>query len=274
MFLSGNKLRSLGMWAAAGALLTASGATQGDAATLRIATTTSTDNSGLMQYLLPEFTESNGVQVHTVVVGTGRALKHAENGDVDAVLVHSESAELALVERGDTINRQEVMYNEFIVVGPADDPAGVAGSETLAAAFEKIQRAGSAFVSRGDDSGTHKKELEIWDSAGLRRDDEWYKDVGQGMGRTLDIADELRAYTLTDKGTWLFLKDKLNLPALVDGSADGRNVYGVMAVNPKRHPQVNSEHAAAFIDWLTSTKTKRLIADYRVNGEQLFYPIN
>ncbi len=241
---------------------------------LRLATTTSTDNSGLIAHLLPNFEQSDSATVHTIAVGTGRALSHAKNGDVDIVLVHAREAELELIAQGYAVNRHEVMYNEFVVVGPAGDPAGIHGSSSLSEAFKKIYQTRSAFVSRGDDSGTHKKELRLWQQSGVSPDRDWYRDVGQGMGRTLQIADELGAYALTDKATWLFMRDQLSLPIHVEGSQDGRNVYGVMAVNPELHPHVNSELAAKFIDWLTSDEVKRLISLYEVNGEQLFYPLD
>ncbi len=253
--------------------LSASLTVHGSSDVLRLATTTSTDNSGLIAKLLPVFELANNVSIHTVVVGTGRALTHAKNGDVDVVLVHAKAAELELVEQGFTINRHEFMYNEFVIVGPSSDPARINGLTSLAEAFKKIGESNSPFVSRGDDSGTNKKELKLWQEVGIRPQIDWYRDVGQGMGRTLQIADELKAYTLTDKGTWLFMLNQLSLPIHVQNSLDGRNLYGVMAVNPQRHKHVNAELAEKFIDWITSENAKQLIADYKVNGEQLFYPL-
>lgn len=240
---------------------------------LRLATTTSTENSGLLSYILPDFEGRNNVWVQAVVVGTGRALSHARNGDVDVILTHAKEDELKLVAEGAVINRQEIMYNEFVIVGPDHDPAQIHGWTNLSDAMHRIHTAGASFVSRGDDSGTHKKEIEIWAEIGVEPAGEWYFDVGQGMGKTLQIANELGAYTLTDKGTWLFIRDRLTLPLHVEGAADGKNLYGAMQVNHERHANVNFEAAEKFIQWLTTDKVKQMIADYKINGEQLFYPI-
>ena len=244
-----------------------------NSAVLRLATTTSTENSGLLSYILPDFEGKNNVSVQAVVVGTGRALSHARNGDVDVILTHAKEAELQLVAEGAVINRQEIMYNEFVIVGPQDDPAKIHGLTGLGDAMQKIRTAGAAFVSRGDDSGTHKKELALWAEVGVEPDGDWYIDVGQGMGKALQIANELGAYTLTDKGTWLFIRDRLRLPVHVQGAADGKNLYGAMQVNHERHANVNFEAAEKFVQWLTTDKVKQMIADYKINGEQLFYPI-
>lgn len=241
---------------------------------LRLATTTSTENSGLLSILIPEFEAKSNITVHTIVGGTGRALNHARNGDVDVVLVHAKSSEMELVENGYGVNRNEIMYNEFVIVGPEDDPAGIMGLIDLGEALLKISVTQSNFISRGDDSGTHKKEIALWDSIGIEPNGDWYKEVGLGMGKALQIADELRAYVLSDKGTWLYLRERLSLPIQVEGTADGKNIYGVIAVNPERHPQVNFAAADQFIHWLTSAEAKQLISDYRVNGEQLFYTID
>ncbi len=249
-------------------------ATSGASEILRLATTTSTDNSGLIEVLVPVFEQSADAKVRTVAVGTGRALQHAVNGDVDVVLVHAKEAELKLVRQGFAVNRREIMYNEFVIVGPRDDPAGIGGMSSLAQAFRKIRESQSIFVSRGDDSGTHKKELQIWGESGVFPQVGWYREVGQGMGRTLQIADELGAYALTDKATWLFMREQLSLPVHVEGSVDGRNVYGVMAVNSAVHEHVNAALAKKFIAWISSEQAKKMIAAYKVNGEQLFYPLN
>lgn len=248
-------------------------ATGADANVLRLATTTSTENSGLIEKLIPKFSDRYGVSVHTIAGGTGRALNHARNGDVDVVLVHAKKAELALVDSGYGVHRKEIMYNEFVIVGPESDPAGIGGLNQLGEAFRRIAQSESSFISRGDDSGTHKKELEIWAEAGLDPVGEWYKEVGLGMGRALQIADELRAYTLTDKGTWLALQERLSLPIHVAGASDGRNIYGIIAVNPERHPQVNFAAAKNLIDWIQSDEAQEIIAGHRVNNEQLFYII-
>ncbi len=241
---------------------------------MRLATTTSTENSGLMEKLIPVFEEKFDVSAHTIVGGTGRALNHARNGDVDAIFVHSTKAELELVNAGFGVDRREVMYNEFIIVGPDEDPAGIHGSSELSDSFQRIAESESIFISRGDDSGTHNKELILWEMAGVHERGDWYKSVGAGMGKALQIADELRGYILTDKGTWLYLMNHLNLPIHVDGAKDGRNVYGVIAVNPERHPQVNYKAAKKLVEWLTSDEAKSIISNYRVNGEQLFYVMN
>ena len=240
---------------------------------LRLATTTSTENSGLLAKLVPQFSDSRGIPVHVIAVGTGRALNHARNGDVDVVLVHAKNAELDLVNNGYGIERYEVMYNEFVIAGPETDPAEIGGLTNLGNAFEKIANSGALFVSRGDDSGTHKKERQIWDEVGIEPNGDWYKEVGLGMGRSLQIADELRAYILTDKGTWLALKRKLSLPVHVQGASDGRNDYGIIAVNPEKHSHVNIEAAEQFINWIRSDEAKAVISEHKVEGEQLFYVI-
>lgn len=240
---------------------------------LRLATTTSTENSGLIEKLIPVFEMRFGVVVHTIAGGTGRALNHARNGDVDVVLVHAKDAELDLVKSGYGVRRTEIMYNEFVIVGPPADPANISNLTNLSLAFERIARTRSTFVSRGDDSGTHKKELEIWHQLGIQPDGDWYKDVGLGMGRALQIANELDAYVLTDKGTWLFLKEHLQLPVHVENARDGRNVYGIIAVNPKKHSQVNFIAANALIDWIQSEEAGAIIAGHSINDEQLFYII-
>ncbi len=238
---------------------------------LRLATTTSTDNSGLMRMLMPVFEKKFDVSARTIVGGSGRALNHAKNGDVDVILVHSKDAEMKLVNSGFGIDREEIMYNEFIIVGPEEDPAGINGLNDLSDAFKRIADSRSIFISRGDDSGTHKKELELWDELDTTVSGDWYKSVGSGMGKALQIADELEGYILTDKGSWLFLKDRLELPMHVAGAEDGRNVYAVIAVNPARHSQVNYKAAKYLVDWLTSDEAKTIISNYRVNGEQLFF---
>ena len=240
---------------------------------LRLSTTTSTENSGLIEKLVPVFEAKHDVSVHTIVGGTGRALNHARNGDVDIILVHAKYSELELVESGFGVNRQEIMYNEFIIVGPESDLARINGMKNIQEALANIANTRSAFVSRGDDSGTHKKELRLWNQAGIKPEGDWYKEVGLGMGKALQIADELNAYVLADKGTWLFMRDRLSLPIHVEGALDGRNVYGAIAVNPEVHPHVNYEDAMNLINWLKSDEAKNIISTYRVNGEQLFYVI-
>ena len=241
---------------------------------IRLATTTSTDNSGLLRQLLPVFEQTYGITVHTIVGGTGRALNHARSGDVDVILVHAREAELKLIEEGFGVSRNEVMYNEFVIVGPGDNSAGIESGDGLGGALTKVSAAGALFISRGDDSGTHKKELSLWQDAGIVPDGTWYREVGQGMGKALQIADQLGAYTMSDKGTWLFTKNRLlSLKLLLEGASDGRNVYSAIAVNPEKHSNVNYESADLLVEWLQSPQARELIANYKIGGETLFYPV-
>ena len=241
---------------------------------IRLATTTSTDNSGLLRQLLPVFEQTYGITVHTIVGGTGRALNHARSGDVDVILVHAREAELKLIEEGFGVSRNEVMYNEFVIVGPGDNSAGIESGDGLGGALTKVSAAGALFISRGDDSGTHKKELSLWQDAGIVPDGTWYREVGQGMGKALQIADQLGAYTMSDKGTWLFTKNRLlSLKLLLEGASDGRNVYSAIAVNPEKHSNVNYASAGLLVEWLQSPQARELIANYKIGGETLFYPV-
>ncbi len=242
---------------------------------IRCASTTSTQNSGLFDYLLPIVEEETGIKVDVVAVGTGAAFEIGKRGDADVLLVHAKDDELRLVREGFFVNRHDVMYNDFVIVGPPQDPAGIRGMRSAVEAFRRIRAAGAPFVSRGDDSGTHKKERKIWEEAGVTPGGGWYLEVGQGMGKTLRIADEKEAYTLTDRGTWLALKDKekLGLEILLEGDGTLFNQYGVMEVNPRRHPHVRHEAVLKFIDFLVSEKGQRAIAGFRdARGNQLFYP--
>ena len=239
---------------------------------LRLATTTSTDNSGLLEALLPVFEEEYGVQVDVIAVGTGRALKLGENGDVDIVLVHAREAEDEFVEKGFGVGRRDVMYNDFVLVGPEEDPARIERSAGAAEALGAIARSASPFISRGDDSGTHKKEKKLWNAASIDPRGDWYVEAGQGMGAVLHMADEKRAYTLTDRGTWIAFAQKLNLKLLFDGDARLNNPYGIIAVNPSMHPHVNHAGATALIEWITSPEGQQLIADFKRDGEPLFFP--
>jgi tungstate transport system substrate-binding protein len=243
-----------------------------DSPVLRLATTTSTDNSGLLAKLLPPFEKSTGIQVHVIAVGTGKALRLAREGDVDVVLVHARKAEDALVSDGYGVNRRDVMYNDFIVVGPDDDPAGIRGMSDAVAALGKIQASASLFVSRGDDSGTNKKELELWQAAQLKPEGDWYREAGQGMGKVLQMSSELGAYTLTDRGTWLAMQGKLPLKVLVSGDPRLFNPYGVIAVNPERYRDINYRGAMRLIAWLTSVEGQKIIADFKINNQPLFIP--
>lgn len=251
---------------------------------LRLATTTSTADSGLLDAILPDFEQRYGAQVDVVAVGTGQALKLGENGDADLVLVHARSREDAFVSAGFGLPRHDVMYNDFVIVGPTGDPAKIGGAQTAKQAFAKIAAAGALFASRGDDSGTFTKEQTIWSSANISPTAElsWYKSLGQGMGETLIAADELGAYTLADRGTYLSLRDKLpNLALLVGGATIAensdptlRNPYGVIQVNPARHSGINDRLAASFVEWITSPEIQTRIGEFGRDhfGQPLFYP--
>ena len=239
---------------------------------LRLATTTSTVNSGLMDFLLPEFTKDTAIEVQTIAVGTGKALRLGQEGDVDIVLVHSRNDEEAFIDAGFGVERFDVMYNDFIIVGPLDDPAQISNSQSITEVLEKIHDTKSVFISRGDDSGTHKKELSLWQKAGFSPQGDWYKSVGQGMGKVIQIANELGAYTMTDRGTWLAYQSKSNLALLYHGDPPLFNPYGIIAVNPMRHAHANYRGAESLISWITSTNGQHLIGEFTVKGEQLFIP--
>ncbi len=239
---------------------------------LRLATTTSTDNSGLLGALVPPFEERFGIKVDVIAVGTGKALALGENGDVDVVLVHAPEAELRFVEKGFGVNRRKVMHNDFVIVGPASDPAGVKGMRSAADALARIASSGASFVSRGDQSGTHIKEQQLWSQAGLTPRGRWYKEAGQGMGAVLTMAADMGAYTLTDRGTYLSMKEKLRLPVLVEGDPVLFNPYGVIAVNPDRYRGVNYFGAMLFIAWITSPEGQGIVDGFRRYGERLFTP--
>jgi len=240
--------------------------------TLKLATTTSTQNSGLLGKILPTFENETGIKVKVIAVGTGKALKLGENGDVDVVLVHARPAENAFMKAGNGVNRRDVMYNDFVLVGPPSDPAGIKGMKDVTKAFEAIAKSHSTFVSRGDDSGTNKKEMRIWKAAGIDPNGKWYRAAGQGMGKVLTISGEMNAYTLTDRGTWLAYKSKLPLKILMQGDKRMFNPYGVMAVNPNKYKDVNYMGAMKFIAWLTSVEGQHMIRDYRIHNKQLFTP--
>jgi tungstate transport system substrate-binding protein len=240
---------------------------------IRLATTTSTDNSGLLRVLLPRFEAAYGAQVRVISVGTGKALKLGENGDVDVVLVHSRPDEDKFVAEGYGVERRDVMYNDFVVAGPPADPARVQGLRDVIEAFRRIARAKAMFVSRGDDSGTHKMELSYWKLAGIEaQSNPGYRSAGLGMGEVLLMASELRAYTLADRATYAAMRRKIELAVLVQGDPRLFNPYGIIAVNPARHPHANYQGAMALIDWITSKEGQAAIAAFRVAGEQLFHP--
>lgn len=244
------------------------------AETITVASTTSTEQSGLFRELLPKFTQTSGIGVKVVALGTGQALDAARRGDADVALVHDTAAEEKFVSEGWSTKRYPVMYNDFVIVGPKDDPAGAAGANVVEA-LRRIAAAKAPFVSRGDRSGTHSAELRYWKEAGLDlgavRGD-WYKDVGQGMGPALNTASASNAYLLADRGTWLSFKNRGDLKILVEGDKRLFNQYGVMLVSPDRHPHVKAKAGQAFIDWLVSAPGQNAIAAYRIGGEQLFFP--
>ncbi len=240
-----------------------------------VASTTSTENSGLFAHLLPTFRERTGIDVRVVAVGTGQAIRLAERGDADVLFVHHLASELAFVEAGHGLARHPVMYNDFVLVGPAADPAGVRGMSGAAAALARIAQAEVPFVSRGDDSGTHKKELELWEAAGIDAgagSGGWYREVGSGMGATLNTASGLGAYVLSDRGTWLGFANKSDLEVLVERDPRLFNPYGVILVNPERHPHVRVAEGRAFVAWLISREGQEAIGSFRIAGEQAFFP--
>ena len=242
---------------------------------LKLATTTSTDNSGLLKYLHPAFEKAAGVKVHTIAVGTGKALALGRNGDVDVVLVHARAAEDKFVADGWGVNRRDVMANDFIIIGPREDPAGIRGESDAVRALKRIAMKKARWFSRGDDSGTHKKEKQLWKDAAMQPSGRWYASLGQGMGKTLLAADEKQGYTLTDRGTYIAMSEgkRISLEVLVEGDERLFNPYGVIAVNPKRHPHARYDLAMKYIEFLTSEKGQLLIAGYRMNGKILFYPV-
>ena len=239
---------------------------------IRVATTTSTDNSGLLEVIIPPFEKMFNVKVDVIAVGTGKAIKLGENGDVDVILVHAPKAEERFVSEGYGVNRRKVMHNDFILLGPASDPAGIKGITSAAQALKQISKTNSAFISRGDDSGTHKKEQEIWDKANILPKGTWYLEAGQGMGTVLQMAHEKMAYTLSDRGTYLAYRSKIDSVIVSEGDPFLFNPYGVIAVNPAKHPNTNYIRAMAFIGWLTSLECQKMIAIFKKGGEVLFHP--
>jgi tungstate transport system substrate-binding protein len=242
---------------------------------ITVASTTSTEQSGLFGYLLPIYEKQTGVKVRVVALGTGQALDVARRGDADVVFVHARDAEKKFLAEGHGVKRFPVMYNDFILIGPKSDPAKVGGDKDILAALKKVQATQAPFVSRGDRSGTHMAELALWNAAGIDIDKakgSWYRDTGQGMGPALNTASSMGAYILADRGTWLAFKNRSDLAILVEGDKRLFNQYGVMLVNPDKHPSVKKELGQQFIDWLVSPTGQKAIAEYKINGEQLFYP--
>ncbi|NWO56838.1 substrate-binding domain-containing protein [Chromohalobacter israelensis] len=239
--------------------------------TVRLATTTSTYNSGLLDYLLPKFEADHPYQIQVIPVGTGKALRLGRDGDVDLVLTHAPAAEKAFVDAGYGVEPHGVMYNDFVIVGPSDDPAGIAGGDDATQAFATLAEDEALFVSRGDDSGTDKKEKILWEQAGVTPDFDGFRAAGQGMGEVLKMASELQGYTLTDRGTWLAMQDKLDLEIMVEGDTQLFNPYQVILVNPERYDGLNTEGARALAEWLVSDEGQSLIDDFRLNGKVLFH---
>jgi tungstate transport system substrate-binding protein len=240
--------------------------------TIRLSTTTSTDNSGLLAFLLPAFEAKTHARVHVIAVGTGKALELAKNGDVDVTLVHARPAEDQFVAAGHGIDRRDVMYNDFIIVCPASDPARIAGGEDVLAAFRAIAASKVKFISRGDNSGTDLMEKNYWAAAGVKPDPARYLSAGLGMGEVLNMAAELQACTLTDRATYSAYKARTGLAVMVQGDSRMFNPYGIIAVNPARHPGINSKGARLLVDWITSAEGQARIAAFRVDGQQLFFP--
>lgn len=240
-----------------------------------VQSTTSTANSGLYDSILPVFTDQTGITVHVVAVGTGQAIKNARNGDGDVLLVHAKSAEEEFVAEGFGVQRFDVMYNDFVLVGPPTDPAGVRGAEGAVEALRKVAMAEAPFASRGDDSGTHKKELQLWSESGVdvgQASGSWYRETGSGMGATLNVAVGMGAYALTDRATWISFGNKGDFEIVFEGDEGLFNQYGVILVNPDRHPRVKVEEGQAFIDWILGDEGQDAIAAYQLSGQQLFFP--
>jgi tungstate transport system substrate-binding protein len=242
---------------------------------ITVASTTSTENSGLFGYLLPIVQEKTGIEVRVVAVGTGQAIELARNGDADVLFVHHKPSEEKFVADGFGVERHDVMYNDFVIVGPASDPAGTKGSKDVVDAIEKIAAAEAPFASRGDDSGTHKAELVLWQEAGIDvagASGSWYRETGSGMGPTLNTAAGMDAYALTDRGTWLSFDNRQNLEILVEGDPRLFNQYGIILVNPEKHPHLKAELGQTFIDWVLSDQGQEAIGAFKINGEQAFFP--
>ena len=242
---------------------------------ITVASTTSTEQSGLFGHLLPQFETKTGIDVRVVALGTGQALDLARRGDADVVFVHAKTAEEEFLREGHGVRRFPVMYNDFVVIGPQADPAGIAGGTDTLEAFRRIKRGGAPFISRGDRSGTHIAEINLWTMAGIdiaREKGPWYRETGQGMGPALNTASSMNAYLLADRATWLAFMNRGELTILVQGDTRLMNQYGVMLVNPEKHPSVKRQDGQAFIDWLVSPEGQNAIAAYHIGGEQLFFP--
>lgn len=260
--------------ALAGLLMLASSAV-GQDQSIVVASTTSTQDSGLFDYILPLFERETGIDVKVVAQGTGQALDTARRGDADVVFVHAKAQEEKFMAEGFGVKRFDVMYNDFVLIGPKSDPAGISGSKDIAAALVAIEAKETPFVSRGDKSGTHSAELRLWKTAGVDIETakgSWYKEIGQGMGAALNTAAAMNAYVLSDRGTWLSFKNRAELDIVVEGDRRLFNQYGVMLVNPQKHPSVKVEAGQRFIDWLISPEGQKAIGEYSIDGKQLFFP--
>ena len=266
--------RRLFLAAALAAALCAPAAAQEDK-TIVVASTTSTQDSGLFGYLLPIFKQATGITVKVIAQGTGQALDTARRGDADVAFVHARAAEEKFIAEGAGVKRYPVMYNDFVLIGPKSDPAGIKGSKDILTAFKTIAAKQAPFVSRGDRSGTHQAELQLWKETGIdiaSARGPWYRDVGQGMGAALNTASAMNAYVLADRGTWISFKNRGDLAIAVEGDKKLFNQYGVILVNPEKHPNVKKELGQAFIDWLVSPVGQTAIAGYKIDGQQLFFP--
>lgn len=255
--------------------LNVAGAAESDSRSIIVASTTSTQNSGLFDWLLPQFTEATGIEVQVVAVGTGQAIRIATNGDADLLLVHHEASEKKFIAEGLGLARHPIMHNDFVLVGPRSDPAGIRGMSDVESALRRIGESEQVFVSRGDDSGTHKKELELWGASGLDprpASGTWYREAGSGMGATLNTASAMGGYTLSDRATWVSFGNKKDLEILLEGDPPLHNPYAAIVVNPQKHPHVHVDEAQALVNWLTSARGQAAIAAYRVEGQQLFFP--
>jgi tungstate transport system substrate-binding protein len=242
---------------------------------ITVASTTSTEQSGLFGYLLPKFTQRTGIKVHVVALGTGQALDLARRGDADVVFVHDKAAEEKFLSQGWATTRYDVMYNDFVIVGPKADPAKIAGTKDVLDALRKIAETKAPFISRGDRSGTNAAELRYWRAAAIdiaKEKGDWYREIGQGMGPALNMASASNAYTLSDRGTWLSFKNRGDLTIIVEGDKRLFNQYGVMLVNPAKYPKVKAADGQAFVDWLISKDGQSTIAGYKIDGQQLFFP--
>lgn len=269
------RLRAVALLAVLAAAVVNGGRVWAEERFITLASTTSTQNSGLFEHILPQFRAASGIEVRVVAVGTGQALRLGEKGDADVVFVHHRPSEDAFVAEGFGVRRDDVMYNDFVIVGPAADPAGVRQGKDVLQALASIARAQAAFISRGDDSGTHKLERALWADAGVdvtAASGGWYREAGAGMGPTLNIASGLGGYALTDRGTWVSFRNKGALAIVSAGDPRLFNPYGVILVNPAKHPHVKAADGQAFIDWLVSAAGQQAIASFTVEGEQLFYP--